>query len=627
MTAKRIHLICFSSITACGLVFTPLFAQTLPEDETAEVDRILTELGEEEVETTEAIETTETQAAPETAETPSTPAGQADAVPPIQLTEDRSLPGLEPGTTDDSLISITYDDVLLADVVRIFARFSGANIIIPEGLDERVSANLHDVDWRHALEAILAEKNYALVQRRANIYTIVREDQLAAEPLARETLELKYITVEQALPAVEGMLISSNARVIPLPAANRIVVVETPRNIEEIRTIISGVDQPRQQVFIEAKFVELNDQAIKDLGINWQVLQGYTVRATGLSSRVERIETRTSQDAQAFVTTRSRSSTRSQDTMFDNLDPTSSTDIETSNITSSSGQLDSLVRGRNFDSFDAAAGTISTIPAMEQTSTRAAVLSADDFALTLSALQQLDGVRIVSNPKMLVANNETATIHVGRNEPNIRAIPQGENATTFAYVLDGFIEIGVKLEVTPSISTERNITVKIIPELSRLIGEKSVGEAGTSFPVTQIRRINTEFALQSGKTVAIGGLTQGEDKEVVRKVPLLGDLPLIGKYLFRHTRTERFQDEVVIFVSVDMAHVESLDDRFGIPERGDLIHRWMHEDEARKQRVAAALNEQAAVVYPEEQIIQEEADAAEEIQVEDADSWGEAYEQ
>ncbi|MCH8513715.1 MAG: hypothetical protein LAT83_18970 [Kiritimatiellae bacterium] len=627
MTAKRIHLICFSSITACGLVFTPLFAQTLPEDETAEVDRILTELGEEEVETTEAIETTETQAAPETAETPSTPAGQADAVPPIQLTEDRSLPGLEPGTTDDSLISITYDDVLLADVVRIFARFSGANIIIPEGLDERVSANLHDVDWRHALEAILAEKNYALVQRRANIYTIVREDQLAAEPLARETLELKYITVEQALPAVEGMLISSNARVIPLPAANRIVGVETPRNIEEIRTIISGVDQPRQQVFIEAKFVELNDQAIKDLGINWQVLQGYTVRATGLSSRVERIETRTSQDAQAFVTTRSRSSTRSQDTMFDNLDPTSSTDIETSNITSSSGQLDSLVRGRNFDSFDAAAGTISTIPAMEQTSTRAAVLSADDFALTLSALQQLDGVRIVSNPKMLVANNETATIHVGRNEPNIRAIPQGENATTFAYVLDGFIEIGVKLEVTPSISTERNITVKIIPELSRLIGEKSVGEAGTSFPVTQIRRINTEFALQSGKTVAIGGLTQGEDKEVVRKVPLLGDLPLIGKYLFRHTRTERFQDEVVIFVSVDMAHVESLDDRFGIPERGDLIHRWMHEDEARKQRVAAALNEQAAVVYPEEQIIQEEADAAEEIQVEDADSWGEAYEQ
>ena len=621
MTAKKLHLICFSSITACGLVFTPLFAQPIPEDGTEEVDRILLELEEE--------ETTETAPAPETAEPqPPPPTRQPDDVPPIQLTEDRTLPGLqvtEPGSVDDSLISITYDDVLLADVVRIFARFSGANIIIPEGLDERVSANLNDVDWRQALEAILAEKNYALVQRRANIYTIVREDQLAAEPLARETLELKYITVDQALPAVEGMLISSNARVIPLPAANRIVVVETPRNIEEIRTIISGVDQPRQQVFIEAKFVELNDQAIKDLGINWQVLQGYTVRATGLSSRVERIETRTSQDAQAFVTSRSRTSTVSQDMMTDNLDPTASTDIETSSRTSTSGQLDSLVRGRNFDSFDATAGTISTIPAMEQTTTRAAVLSADDFALTLSALQQLDGVRIVSNPKMLVANNETATIHVGRNEPNIRAIPQGENATTFAYVLDGFIEIGVKLEVTPSISTERNITVKIIPELSRLIGEKSVGEAGTSFPVTQIRRINTEFALQSGKTVAIGGLTQGEDKEVVRKVPLLGDLPLIGKYLFSHTRTERFQDEVVIFVSVDMAHVESLDDRFGIPERGDLIHRWMQEDEARQQRVAAArASEQApeTTVVPSEPVNMGEAYPVEEVPEEE--NWDEA---
>jgi type II secretory pathway component GspD/PulD (secretin) len=216
---------------------------------------------------------------------------------------------------------------------------------------------------------------------------------------------------------------------------------------------------------------------------------------------------------------------------------------------------------------------------MEQDVVRSAVLSADDFALTLSALQQLDGVRVVSNPKMLVANGQTANIHVGRNEPNVRAVPQGENANTFAYVLDGFIEIGVKLEVTPIINTSKNITINIVPELSRLLGEKTVGEAGTSFPITQIRRIETEFAVESGKTVAIGGLTQSDENEEVTKVPLLGDIPIIGKYLFSHTSTRMIQDEIIIFVSVDTAHTEKLNDRDGIPNEGSLIHTWLDYQE------------------------------------------------
>lgn len=585
------------------------------EEDAEEVDRILLDLdaeAEAEPVETEAQPETETEfvAEPsdefgevEAAEPAEAEAAQPGDVPSIQLERDADLPGLavaDPDRGRDSLISITYDDVMLADVVRIFARFSGANIIIPEGLNESVSANLNDVDWRDALEAILAEKDYALVQRRAGIFTIVREDQLATEPLGRETLELQYITVEQALPAVQGMITSSNARVIPLPAANRIVVVETQRNIADIREVIAGVDQPRQQVFIEAKFVELNDQAIKDLGINWQVLQGYTIRASGMSIGYDRMNTLTDMNELERGTTDTSSNTRRRTSEGDNIRTTlrDGTSVQftdandPANNVSTSGlnaenNIDNTAASRRFsETLDETTRfnnlTRERTSGVEREIARSAVLSATDFALTLSALQQLDGVRMVSNPKMLVASGETANIHVGRNEPNIRAVPQGENATTFAYVLDGFIEIGVKLQVTPVVSTERNITVRIIPELSRLIGEKSVGEAGTSFPITQTRRIETEFALLAGKTVAIGGLTQGEDREVVRKVPLLGDLPLVGRYLFRHTRTERFQDEVIIFVSVDMAHTEELNDRDGIPQHGDLIHRWMQQEEARQ---------------------------------------------
>ncbi len=548
----------------------------------------------------EAEPVEEVAAEPEMAEaTEETAASEEDAsdMPSFNLPTSDEVEGLDiaPGQQKKGgEITINYTNVRLADMVRIFAQTSGANIIIPEGLDEPVSGNLNDVHWREALEVILEDKGYVLMERKAGIFTIVSRDRIADEPLTNETLGLQYITVETALPAVQGLIISSNATVTPLPAANVLIVSEVPQQMQEIKRVLSLVDRPRQQVFIEAKFVELNDSAIQDLGINWQVLQGYTVRATGLTSTYNRTDFRTTQDAQALVTSNgnqsssTRGSTGSSTITDDRLVPGIETDTVTSGSTNSSSSgsqnslFESVVRGSNFTGFDSEANTITTAPSMEQEIIKSAVLSADDFALTLSALQQLDGVRIVSNPKMLVANGETATIHVGRNEPNVRAIPQGENATTFAYVLEGFIEIGVKLEVTPVISTAKNITVSIIPELSRIIGEKVVGEAGTSFPITQIRRIDTEFAVESGKTVAIGGLTQGEEQEVVRKVPLLGDLPILGKYLFRHTSTQDLQDEIIIFVTVNMGHVDDIDDRSGIPEHGELINTWLDTYEKKK---------------------------------------------
>lgn len=225
---------------------------------------------------------------------------------------------------------------------------------------------------------------------------------------------------------------------------------------------------------------------------------------------------------------------------------------------------------------------------MERDIVRSAVLSAQDFALTLHALQNLNGVRVVSNPKLLVANGETATFHSGEEEPNIRAVTFGDNATRVAYELQGTIDVGLKLEVKPIISTARNITLRITPELSDVVGRIEVGEAGTSFPIVSVRRVNTEFALDSGKTVAIGGLSRAREEERVTKVPLLGDIPLIGKYLFRRTVTDKRQDEVIIFVSVDMAHVDDLNNSFGIPEQSELIHLWLQNEEAKRQAAAEA---------------------------------------
>ncbi|MDA3873328.1 MAG: hypothetical protein PF795_05150 [Kiritimatiellae bacterium] len=443
------------------------FAQT-PESDQSEVDRILSELeidtadpdtsttaGSDDSGETSSMETLEdtstmdnSESSPESIETATADESSAESadesvmvetdprsVPAINLEEAIDVEGLEIQGGEDinrGLITLVYKEVKLADMVRIFAQTSGANIIIPEGLDELVSGNLNDVYWREALDVILGDKGYTLVERKSGIYTINSIDDMALEPLTSESIDLQYITAEAALPAIQSMIITTNARVIPIPQTNVLIVSETPQRMQEIKRVLQLVDRPRRQVFIEAKFVELNDSAIKDLGINWEVLQNYRIGVQqGADGLVQytRTDNRLDQDAQAFVSSRSSGGTRLEDP----LNPGD----ESEAAFSSNSQFDAVVQGRNFEDFDVEAGTLGTLPRMQEEVIRSAVLSATEFAVTLSALQQLDGVRIVSNPKMLVANGQTAKIHVGRSEPNIRAVPQGENATTFAYVLDG----------------------------------------------------------------------------------------------------------------------------------------------------------------------------------------------
>ena len=124
--------------------------------------------------------------------------------------------------------------------------------------------------------------------------------------------------------------------------------------------------------------------------------------------------------------------------------------------------------------------------------------------------------------------------------------------------------------------------------MSRKLGDKSAGDAAISFPITQNRKIQTEFNLESGRTVAIGGLTSTEDREQVNKIPILGDIPIIGKYLFRHTHTEKVQDEVIIFVTVGLASPDALTSSAGIPSEGKLIHRRMAREAAQAEVNASA---------------------------------------
>jgi type II secretory pathway component GspD/PulD (secretin) len=487
----------------------------------------------------------------------------------------------------ENLISISLDNVPLQDVMRMFARISGANIVSGTNLQGNITVNLKDVEWQPALRTILDTAGMTLVMKSPGIYSIVSKSEAASAPVTIDTIYLKFTTVTNVLPVIQKMLISSNASIASFAAANALVIQETSERLDIIKEVVSHIDKPRPQVFIEAKFVELNDQAIKDLGVNWQSLENYTLSAKALSWSVTENRDWLKSNDKKLAQTDNRSH-------FDGVSDSFGVDGRQS-LTAVGPPIDgtpgrsvedtiSQTRDVSMDIRDSYAKTVKDV--------RAAVMSADDFQVTLSALKQQSGVSVVSNPRIVVASGETALIHVGRKDPNYVTKEEAGpgNTVTTKRELSGdlpFVKTGVEVDVRPVVNTESNITIRITPKLSRILPRGAGQLDGDLSPISE-RQINSEFNLESGRTVAIGGLTTTDDRENVTKIPLLGDIPIIGKYLFSHTHTEKLQDEVIIFVTVGMASPETITVSAGIPSEGKLIHRHLAQQAAGAEAAAKA---------------------------------------
>lgn len=498
-------------------------------------------------------------------------------------------------------ISIQVDNVPVSDVIRMFTQMPEMNIVLGVNVQSNITVNMQNVEWRPALGAILESVGLALTERTPGIYTVIAKGDVTAEPLIADTVFLRYTTVSNMLPVVRQMLVSTNGAVTALPSANAMVLLETGAHIASIKQNIEKMDQPRPQVFIEAKFVELNDQAIKDLGINWRALEGYQVgvgqMAWGTTETRNRTQLRNNTSSQwdkrqntdtlNDLYDMNNQQFEDRTTTFEESPPGSGNYVATTKIEPTRNVVDLIDRGANQeqntqDSFE-----------FNREDIRSAVLSAADFNVVLSALKQNNGVTVVSNPKIIVSNGETAEIHVGQRRPNIvrrtNSTQGGTAEVTYEFGDPAWIDIGVKVGVTPTVNTESNITVRIVPELDRQVGTIEP-TPGLTFPILVTRRIMTEFALDSGKTAAIGGLIQNSDTERVSKIPILGDIPLLGKYLFSHTHTEKSQDEVVIFVTVDFVKSGEIREAQGLPSDSELIHRHLANEAVRAaQRNNSAL--------------------------------------
>ncbi len=508
---------------------------------------------------------------------------------------------------DNDLITISLDDVEMLDVVRMFGRISGANIIAsPTNLTARVTANLQNVEWKPALTSILAMHNLALVEKTpgSGVFSVVDRMPDAPDPMVVRTFFLKYTTVHD-VTAVVSSLLPEQGSISTFPSRGAIVVRSTEASLSEIDHIISSIDIESQQVSIETQFMELTDEASRQLGIKWDSLESFgvgfqagpftqtrsTERGVMRDDGLTRGDRRAASDAQRGLY--DVFGNRFQD--VESIEPVLLPDGTFS-------VLEAIQPTREItDTIEITADNSSNIQeffARTITQNSAAILNMDSLNLVLSALSRTDGVSIISNPKMIVTSGTTnAFFRVGQREPIIRqTIQRGttespgdvvtaelDTQTNTDYIRDGYLHTGIELQVVPTVKTEELIEAEISPSLRRKIGDKSV--EGNSWPIISVKEIRTLFTLSSGQTVAIGGLTDSLSEKETSKVPLLGDIPILGRYLFSHTRDVERQTETIIFVTLSLAQPRNLSGKSGIPERAELVHRRMLQTAARKAQV------------------------------------------
>lgn len=403
------------------------------------------------------------------------------------------------------------DDV--GQVLRLLARQSKVNMVVSETVTGTVTMRLEDVSALQAISIIVKAKGL-FMDKIDNVYYIKTAAERTAEPTESDNYQFSYARAKDIAPLIASQLQSKDPPQID-ERTNTIFFRETRSNIDNVRKMLVQIDKPTRQVMIEARLVEVSADPVQAYGINWAGTVGSasspkTVTYGGPNVTVPKPGDNIPTNGQALG------------------------DPSNHNFFGGFGQL-AGVAGNTF-----------------------AILSVPQFSATLQALNEDSNAEFLANPRVVTADNQQAKIEVTRNQP----VPQlNFNEQTATAVFGGFQDktFGNKLVVRPSINKDNFITLSVKPEISNKVSDFHFAFQGADVfsPIIDTRTLDSNVLIKSGDTLAIGGLLSDQVSKARTKVPLLGDIPLLG-YAFQSHDNERHKRNLLVFVTPTI-----LDQRYG----------------------------------------------------------------
>lgn len=404
-------------------------------------------------------------------------------------------------------LSLNFQDIEVRSVLQLIADFTELNLVASDTVRGRITLRLQNVPWDQALDLILKTKG--LDKRKVgNVMLVAPADEIAAReklelesqkqvkelaPLRTEYLTVNYAKAKEVATLVKTSgFLSERGSITVDERTNVMLVQDTAANIDEIRFMLEQIDIPVKQVMIEARLVIASSEAAEELGVKWGYAQ-YNRRpgtySTGWGVHGNR----------------------------DGLNET--VDEGTFQIGDGSLGIDLGAKADNASRlalgyFDVDHGLID---------------------LELSALESDGRADIVSTPKVLTADQQTAKIQSGTEVPYQEASSSGATSTSFKEAVLG-------LEVTPQITPDGRIIMGL------KINQDSVGRLFNGIPSIDTNEINTSVIVDNGQTVVLGGVFRSEDVDETVKTPFLGDLPVIGR-LFRYKNNTNKKSELLVFIT------------------------------------------------------------------------------
>lgn len=420
------------------------------------------------------------------------------------------------------------DDV--GQVLRLLARQAKINLVVSEAVVGTVTMRLEDVSALQAIEIIVKAKGL-FMDKIESVYYVKTDLERAKEPTEADSYQFSYARAKETAPLIASQLASKDAPQVD-ERTNTIFYRETRSNIDNVRAMLVQIDKPTKQVMIEARLVEVTANPRQSYGINWAGVVGSSTRAQTVTY--------------GAPTESSSGSEGGSATLTGNPGPFALGDPNNNNFWGSLGHL-------AFGQF--------------------AILSVPQLSATLRLLNEDSDAEFLANPRIVTADNQQAKIEITRNQP----VPQlNFNSQTATAVFGGFQDkkFGNTLLVRPSVNKDNFVTLMVKPEISNKVGDQTFDFAGTTVasPIVDIRSLDSNVLIKSGDTLAIGGLLQDEVTKRRNKVPILGDIPILG-YAFAEKLNARTKRNLLVFVTptiIDQRYGTGLEDEVsGIHHSGE----------------------------------------------------------
>jgi type II secretory pathway component GspD/PulD (secretin) len=402
-------------------------------------------------------------------------------------------------------VTIDADDAFLPSILTILAKESGYNIVTGPGVNEKekVSVHLKDVPIDEAMNLVVRAAGLSY-ERIGNSFLVGETKNLKEEVgLTSYVVELQYSSAE----AVQALLENFNAKIQVDKGGNKLLIITSPKVINEINDVITKVDKPSMQVMLEARLVEVAVEDEEAFGIDWERLSSIT---TILAE--------------------------------DGVDPITGAGI----VVAQDAEVGEFPDQMPFQKIDGWNN-------VGHFSRQLAV-----FDVTLDWLLKNNRADVLANTKLVTMNNDSASLEVVDIVPYIMQTGGiGGQVTVYRE------KVGYKLYIKPIINTDGFITATISPEVSSIF--QFIGPPDQQVPWVVSRTSKTTVRVKSGETIFIAGLMAANSKITQHKVPFLGDVPYIGP-IFRHKELSIKKTDLIIQIT---PHI--VDAKYTGWEKADVI--------------------------------------------------------